>query len=103
MHILCDCQLQLMPPHACCAPASCCATGVSNILSCKPHGLLILLLLCCLQLCVRLCEGYKQQYIALRDAAKLDNPDKVRCLPASTDACADCQLQRRSASHSPGS
>jgi hypothetical protein len=31
----------------------------------------------CLQLCVQLCDTYKQQYIRLRDAVKLDNPEKV--------------------------
>jgi hypothetical protein len=49
-----------------------------------------LLLLCCAQLCVRLCEGYKQQYIALRDAAKLDNPDKVRRASPGQRGCLRC-------------
>lgn len=34
---------------------------------------------------MRLCEAYKHQYITLRDAAKLENPDKVR--PEFCNAC----------------
>lgn len=48
-----------------------------------------------LQLCVRLCEAYKQQYISLRDAMKLDNPEKVRRLPYSQhhSCCLGTRLQ----------
>ena len=47
-----------------------------------------------LQLCVRLCEAYKQQYISLRDAVKLDNPSKVRgCLLLLSSGLLACKCQ----------
>lgn len=30
-----------------------------------------------LQVCVQLCEAYKQRYVAERDAVKTENPEKV--------------------------
>jgi hypothetical protein len=31
-----------------------------------------------MQVCVQLCEAYKQQYMAERDAVRAKNPEKVR-------------------------
>lgn len=43
-----------------------------------------------LQVCVRLCEAYKQEYYSLRDAMKQEHPGKVGFRAGSSNVCTTC-------------